>query len=594
MRKYLKSINKKGLPKKFIIFDTETIEEKLGDSLYAHKLFLGVAVYYERRKKSKDTEEWFVFRTAKEFWDFVESKCYKKTVLNLVSHNIAFDFRVVEGFKETKERGWILERFLSNNWVNIWRFKKEDKIIVVFDNMNYFNVPLSELGESVGIKKLEMPKDYGDIDKWIEYCKRDVEIVLASLKNLLKTIEENDLGYFGYTIASQSLIAFRKRFLKSKIIIIKNKFISDFERKAYYGGRVECFRLGHFDNDVYYHLDINSLYPYVMKTFEMPSGLVRIYDEIDVSFLEKLLEKYLVIAKVKIKTNNNFYPYRKENKLLFPIGEFWTFLATPEAELALKRKEIVKVDTVFVYRKEKLFEDFVNFFYSKRIEEKNRGNNIGSTFYKLILNSLSGKFGQRNDNWVFVGFDNNEKEGAFYVYDIDSSERYLFRCINGKIEKSEGKIEGRYAFPAISAHITSYGRVRLLELMLKAGLENVLYVDTDSLFVNSKGFENLKDELDDKEIGKLRLVRKAKNVVIYGLKDYRFDDEIKIKGIRKNAVQIGDRIFKQIELYGIRKAIRDGNLNSVIMREVIKVLKRDYHKGIVLPDGTVKPFEICE
>jgi hypothetical protein len=594
MLKYLKKINKKGLPRKFIIFDTETIEEKLGDNLYTHKLFLGVAVYYERRKKSKDTEEWFVFRTSKEFWDFVESKCYKKTVLNLVSHNIAFDFRVVEGFRETKERGWILERFLSNNWVNIWRFKKGDKKLVVFDNMNYFSVPLSELGESIGIKKLEMPKTYDNIDEWIEYCKRDVEIVLASLKNLLKTIEENDLGYFGYTIASQSLIAFRKRFLKSKIAIKRNKFISDFERKAYYGGRVECFKLGHFDNDVYYHLDINSLYPYVMKTFEMPSGLLRIYDEIDVSFLEKLLEKYLVIAKVKIKTNNNFYPYRKENKLLFPIGEFWTFLATPEIRLALERKEIIKVDTVFVYRKEKLFEDFVNFFYSKRLEEKNKGNNIGSTFYKLILNSLSGKFGQRNDNWVFVGFDNNEKEGAFYVYDIDSYERYLFRCINGKIEKSEGKIEGRYAFPAISAHITSYGRVKLLELMLKAGLENVLYVDTDSLFVNSKGFENLKDELDDREIGKLRLIKKANNVVIYGLKDYQFADEIKIKGIRKNAIQIGDRIFKQIEFFGIRRAIRDGNLNGVIMKEVIKVLKRDYHKGIVLPNGQVLPFRIYQ
>jgi hypothetical protein len=591
---YLTPIKKKGVPKRFIIFDTETIQEKINEIESIHKLFYGVAVYWERRSNGKDTEKWFEFRNITEFWDFVEEHCYQKSVLNLLSHNISFDFRVLKGFEELEKRGWLLYKFLSNNWVNIWKFKKENKKIIVFDSMNYFNVSLAELGKSLGIEKLKMPEDYSDINKWREYCKRDVEILLYALKELLKFINENDLGYFGYTLATQSLISFRRKFLNKKIYIRRIPYIDEFERKAYYGGRVECFKIGYFNNDNYYNLDVNSLYPYIMKNLEVPIRLVAIYDNIDLRFFKELIKKYCLIAKVKIKTNLPLYPYKEDKKLIFPIGEFWTYLPTPELKIALERNEIVEVDKVFVYLKDKIFEDFVNYFYSKRLEEKIKGNSGKSFFYKIILNSLYGKFGQRNDYWEFVCVDLNQPNGSWFVYDIDEGKRYLYRCINGIIEKSVGKVEAKFSFPAIPAHITSGARVRLLELILKAGLENVYYVDTDSLFVNEKGFQNLQDEIDDKELGKLKLVRKANSVIIYGLKDYQFGSEIKIKGIRKDAVQINDRVFKQVQFVGLRGGLRRGDINNVIMREVIKVLSREYHKGIVLLTGQVKPFTIYQ
>jgi hypothetical protein len=331
-----------------------------------------------------------------------------------------------------------------------------------------------------------------------------------------------------------------------------------------------------------------------MKNLEVPTRLISIYENIDLRFLQELIKRYCLIAKVKIKTGLPLYPYKENKKLIFPVGEFWTYLATPELKVALERNEILTIDKVFVYLKERIFEDFVNYFYSKRLEEKIKGNLTQSFFYKIILNSLYGKFGQRNDDWEFVCIDLNQPDGSWFVYDIDEGKKYLFRCINGVIERSNGKVEAKFSFPAIPAHITSGARVRLLELMLKAGLENVFYVDTDSLFVNEKGFQNLQHEIDDKELGKLKLMRKANNVIIYGLKDYQFGNDIKIKGIRKNAVQIGDRIFKQIQFVGIKGSMRQGDLNNVIMKEVVKVLKRDYHKGIVLSSGQVLPFEIYQ
>jgi hypothetical protein len=591
---YLSQVKRKGLPRRMIIFDTETIEENINDNESQHKLFLGIAVYYERRSNGKDTEVWFEFKTKDEFWNFVIDHCYKKSVLNIVSHNISFDFRVVDGFNELKKRGFILYKFLSNNWVNIWKFRKDDTKIIVFDSMNYFNVSLYELGKSIGLDKLEMPKDYENIDNWKIYCKRDVEILLYAFKQLFLFINENNLGYFGYTLASQSLISYRKNFLNTKIFFKRSDYIVNFERNAYYGGRVECFRIGYFNGDNYYYLDVNSLYPYVMKNTYLPIRLIGIYDNVDIKLLERFIDKYCLIAKVRIKTDFPLYPYRLNKKLIFPVGEFTTYLCTPEIKLGLERNNIISIDEVFVYLRDKIFDKFVNYFYQKRLEEKEKGNLTKSFFYKIILNSLYGKFGQRNDKWEFICIDENHPDGSWIVYDIDEDKRYLYRCINGIIERSVGKIEAKYSFPAIPAHITSAGRVRLNELISKAGFENVFYVDTDSLFVNEKGFQNLKDEIDNKEIGKLKLVKKSNNVIIYGLKDYQFADDVKIKGIRKNAIKINDRVFVQVQFEGIKSGLRKSNLDKVIMRKVVKVLKRNYNKGIVLPDGKVIPFTLCE
>jgi len=47
-----------------------------------------------------------------------------------------------------------------------------------------------------------------------------------------------------------------------------------------------------------------------------------------------------------------------------------------------------------------------------------------------------------------------------------------------------------FAFPAVSTYITSIIRSKLLNLIEKAGWDNVIYFDTDGLIVNEK---DLKD-----------------------------------------------------------------------------------------------------
>ncbi|GAH94157.1 unnamed protein product, partial [marine sediment metagenome] len=79
---------------------------------------------------------------------------------------------------------------------------------------------------------------------------------------------------FSITKASQAFCAYRFRFMDHKIYIHNDVTVQNLERSAYIGGRVECFRLGKIPGKQFVSMDINSMYPFVMKAEKYPYELV--------------------------------------------------------------------------------------------------------------------------------------------------------------------------------------------------------------------------------------------------------------------------------------------------------------------------------
>jgi hypothetical protein len=86
------------------------------------------------------------------------------------------------------------------------------------------------------------------------------------------------------TLSSLAFAIFRAQFLgDSKIPLLQGK-IYDFIKQSYTGGAVDVFQPT--SEGKVYRYDVNSLYPYVMKEFPMPSG-TPIYFEGDILQYEK-------------------------------------------------------------------------------------------------------------------------------------------------------------------------------------------------------------------------------------------------------------------------------------------------------------------
>lgn len=583
-------------PEHIIFFDTETIENKLGQEIQL-ELLLGSATYWVYRKDRVERLESIDFKTKKEFWDFVFSKIQDRKKLYIVAHNIAFDFRVMQGFKELVERKYKTYKIINAGTRNIWIFKNGTSTICCLDNMNFFNSSLEYLGHSIGLEKLKVKfeKSNDNLEELIIYCRRDVEIMVKAWQMLFKFLIDNDLGHFSKTIASQAFNAYRHRFMKSKIYIHNNNEAIRYERNSYHGGRTEIFKQGKFPVDDYFMLDVNSMYPSVMRDNEYPKKLLGSEINPTLKRLKYLLKHNGLIADLELKTDKPVFGYKdRDKKLIFPIGRFSTVITTREIKYALENNMIIKIHKLYKYKMKNLFKEYVDFFYTKKVEFKD-SNPAFYYMVKLFLNSLYGKFGQRNEQWTKEDRGYLKEDGIMSFFDLDNEKRYKERRIGGRIEKSTGeKFEGYESFVAIPAHITADARLILWEIIELAGRENVYYCDTDSIITNKTGYNKCKHLINPDKLGSLSIKEQGQDLEIWSVKDYIFNKKQVIKGIKKDAKNLGNGKFSQMRFEGFAGALKKSRLDKMIITPITKQMKRNYTKGNISNKGIVTPFLIKE
>jgi hypothetical protein len=129
--------------------------------------------------------------------------------------------------------------------------------------------------------------------------------------------------------------------------------------------------------------------------------------------------------------------------------------------------------------------------------------------------------------------------------------------------------------------------------MLAAGLENLWYVDTDSLRGAASIAKRLAPYLAPSRLGGLKIEERHSWCDIRGCKDYETPRHLRMKGVRGNAQSNDGVAYAQEQWQGWAGAIASGRLDLPVTREIVKVLYRNYTKGDVLPTGRVAPLHLA-
>jgi len=581
---------RREFPRDWLFFDCETVPLDEGLPDIVHGLKSGWANCVRLKSDmSIHSDNWFEFHTAEEFWDYVEERANKKSNLNIVAHNIQFDILAIRGLLELPSRGWEQKRMILSTNVFIAKFRKGTRSITIFDSLQIFRFSLKQLGKFVGIDKGEIDFATVSDEDLSAYCMKDVRIVREGMFKWLRYLRDNDLGNFRYTVSGQALNAFKHRFMLQDVYIHITKLAIALERASYRGGRTECFRLGRVPETVH-DLDVNSMYPFVMRENEYPVKLVRYIKKASPWTLNQVLNEYCVIAKVKIRIDEPAIAV-KHKRLMFPIGEFEVALCTPELEWVLRNGLVVDVAEMAVYEKAPVFRGYVDELYALRQRYKAAGDIVGDVNTKLMLNGLYGKFGQRIPNSFEVG---ESDPWDIYVHDFVSAEtheRFSLKSYGGKVYKvCQGEDEASDAFPAVASHVTAHARMLLWSYIEKAGLDNVLYCDTDSIFVTDEGLSRLANVLHPTRLGALKVEKSAEGMLLHGPKDYEYAGARRLKGVRRTDVEIEPGVFKSWRFLKLKSMIRRGDLSAPVEQHYLKVLKRQYNKGRVSNCGLVEPY----
>ena len=589
--KLLSKIHRTGLPHRVIYFDTET-KTKVEGSVTKHRMQLAWTCLTEYDNSGIITsEKWLLWSNSEEFCKYIQRETRSNKTVYLFAHNIFFDLQVSDFYYWFTIWGWKLKFYYEKGLVYILSIQKDKNKLLCLSSTNYFDTSLKKIGEFVDLPKLDIDFQNSSKDELIIYCKRDVEIVKKVMEYFYEFIRTNNLGRFCFTRASQSFTAFRHKFMNEKIYLHDSEGIRALERQAYYGGRVECFELGHIKSGPFVTLDINSQYPYVMINNEYPVKLISIRKNVDLSFARDILKTFCAVSEVIVNTDLPIYPIRQNGKLIFPIGTFKTYLCTRGLKCALERNHIESIITMAVYQKASIFDSYVAFFYALKDKYKQEDNDILTRMSKLFLNSLYGKFGQKKTLTEMI--EDCTFNGYYRIDTIDlvTGEKEIeYKMFNKRVIEY-GEEDGKQSFPAIASHITEDARLLLWQIIESTGIEHVLYCDTDSIKIRKKHLVNVEYPIDSYKLGALKIESENEDLEIIAPKCYITENERVLKGVPKVAVETHKDTFQYTTFLKQASHMKKRITRYFITKQTIKTLNRNYDKGIVHPDGRVTPFQ---
>ena len=570
--------------------DTETKQIQVSDTEVRHVLWFGWACYKKRTRHGTWSKgDWHRFETPLQFWEWCIGRCRDKTKLWVFAHNTSFDLPVLETFTVLPTLGFELTAAIIDGPPTVLKYERRPKTITISDTLNIWRMSLRELGNKTGHPKLDMPVGELASEEWDTYCKNDVEVMMAACIDWFDFLVKRDLGGFTPTLAAQSMRCFRHKYMKHPILIDNHRAALKVARDSYHGGRCEAFYIGGPLKNVYC-VDVNSMYPYVMREYEMPYRLIDYRERLTVHDLKAYLARGAVCAEVVLETETPFAPLVHSNKLMFPVGTFRCSLTSPELTYALENQKILSVSRLAVYERAVLFREMVDDLYTDRLECQARGDSVQAWQFKILLNSFYGKWGQNGRKWTTLGPTDEVIPKVEPYIDCDRNIVTKIRKIGGLEQILEVEDESAESHPAIAAHITAYARMHLFTLMRELPSKHYFYCDTDSLYVSEDGFHMLRQHMDQVALGKLKLVDHYEEVFIYGAKDLIRDGAATLKGIRKDATRLDDGRYQQEKWSSLKGILRKGRLNQPSTSIILKNLRRTYDKGIVGPDGFVTPL----
>lgn len=356
--------------------------------------------------------------------DFIKFCSDKKENYLILFHNLKFDGEYIfnyllnNGFSYVKDKRERRDKTFTCLISDMGQFysieiyfhvtKKHTNKVTIYDSLKILNFPVEKIAKdfNLPIRKLELDykekREIGhELTKHeIDYIRNDVEIMARALEYMYN---ENLLKM---TIGSDALANYKemnKNF--SRYFPILDFPIDQDIRKSYKGGFTylnECYIEKTVGNGLV--LDVNSLYPSVMKNEYLPFGEPLFfegkYEE------DKLYKLYIqcitcsfevkkgMIPTLQIKNNPSFVPneYVKSSD-----GDLVTLVLTNvDFDLFFSHYNVYDITYHGGWKFKALkglFNNYIDYWTERKINAKKENNNVLYIISKLMLNSLYGKFG---------------------------------------------------------------------------------------------------------------------------------------------------------------------------------------------------------
>jgi len=402
-------------------------------------------------------------------------------------------------------------------------------------------------------------------EETIKYCELDCVVLHQIISKFSDIIYKNfriDLLRYP-TLSSLAFAIYRTEFLNESQIPLIHGEIYEFIKKAYTGGSVDVYKPISNQESKVYRYDVNSLYPFVMKKFPMPTGnpiffegnilnhsiqnqIKKIHSlpysnelqedislyfnnrpygifEVDITAPDNLK---IPLLQTRIKTDKGY-------RTVAPTGNWTGHYFSDELYNAEKFGYSFKVLKGYLFKKSDIFRDYVEFLY-----EMKKNSSKGSPLYiisKLLLNSLYGRLGM-NPLCESHVIETHEKAVKLYSnFNITN----IIDLKNGKElisyfkphSDSDLNFNIKNISVVVSAIVTASARIHMTQFKVDKSL-TIFYTDTDSIDIDRE----LNSKFVGNDLGQMKLEHIFDEAVFLAPKMYagknKYYEYCRIKGVK--------------------------------------------------------------
>lgn len=465
----------------------------------------------------------------KSFIEFIENI---KWPCDIYFHNLKFDGSFIIDHLLKNDHLFVNKKSLKigelttlitefGQFLTITYKNKNNKNITFIDSLKIIPLSIKKIAKDFKLKiqkgeidyKKCRPEGYIPLEEEYSYIHNDTEIAAQALK---KMFEE---GHNKITISSCAFADYQKIVGKKyktwfgdwekSCDLARDNFI----RQAYRGGFCQPnkkYLNSTIKQPVYYN-DVNSLYPHVMRDYNLPYGTPKYFNGKYEN--DEQMPYYVQRIKIDMRVKENGIPcilYNEHGfKSMYIVdtleqgdagGCYEMTVTNFDMDLIFKNYDIFHLEYLDGYKfrvRNDMFIEYVDKHIKTKEEATKSGNGALRTISKLLLNSLYGKFGQnpqRRKKLPYVGDDNKIK-----------------------FEKSELETVNKFKYLPVAVFITAIARHKIINDIFKIGIDNWVYSDTDSI-LSLVPFS--KDMVDEVKLGKYKVEHLFKKTRVLGQKSY--------------------------------------------------------------------------
>jgi hypothetical protein len=583
---YIRSNKVSRIPSRWIYLDTEA-NEHLDGTVKVQTWRLAVTCYerWDSQKGRWTKDQWATHHDPRVCWEWVSDHTANHDRTIVVAHNLAYDLRIGQAFTHLPALGWNLDSFNVGERSCAFTWRRANRTLVLVDSFSWLPTSLAKIGSLVGKVKDPLPEMTDSNDTWEHRCQTDVAILRTAFRDLLDWVRQSDLGNWQRTGAGQSWATWRHKFMHNRVLVHDDEMAQTAEAASAYTGRCEAWQHGLLAKGPYTEWDLPLAYPRVAADTALPFQLIGRRRGANWRYVVNSPPGRRYLVNATVDTPSPILPVSTLKGVCWPVGRVQGWWWDCELRAAHEAGARITAHEMICYGARPFLREWADWVIAQAEGTSDDTSPVRQVAAKHQARALIGRFASKHQVWADNGPAIDTGVDMHRISNYDTGALGWTLEMGDKSWVSWEQSYADNAIVAVMSAVMAECRVRLWHLMQVAGLENIVYVDTDSLITDPVGSRNIESHIAQGMGWGIRPKGSHRVLEVLGPRQLFLGSEVRAAGMPKQAFIVQGHVFGGAHWEGLQAALGKGHESEVQIRQATWSMTGEDNRRVHLPNG---------